>query len=96
MLRSYFVGHVGLELGGASIKGKDQLGVKYDSGSNYQSVRSKLKLNTKSIAVFVEIYIYKRFVLRDVYDVRDVCDSRNRRKCRKCRKHALGSLGRHC
>ena len=63
MLRSYFVGHVGLELGRASIKGKDQLGVGCNSGSNYQSVRSKLKLNTKSIAAFVEIYIYRRFIL---------------------------------
>ena len=35
MLRSYFVGYVGLELGRASIKGKDQLGVRCNSGSNY-------------------------------------------------------------
>ena len=35
LLRSYFVGHVGLELFRASIKGKDQLGVKCNSGSNY-------------------------------------------------------------
>ena len=62
MLRSYFVSHVGLELFRASIKGKDQLGVRYNSGGNYQLVRLKLKLNTKSIAAFVEIYIYKRFV----------------------------------
>ena len=68
MLRSYFVGHVGLELGGASIKGKDQLGVGCNSGGNYQSVRSKLKLNTKSIAVFVEIYIHKRFILCSLLD----------------------------
>ena len=35
MLRSYSVGHVGLELGRASIKGKDQLGVGCNSGGNY-------------------------------------------------------------
>ena len=67
-LRSYFVGHVGLELFGASVKGKDQLGVGCSSGGNYQSVRSKLKLNTKSIAAFVEIYIHKRFV-HDPFDL---------------------------
>ena len=64
VLRSYFVSHVGLELFRASVKGKGQLGVRCNSGSNYQLVRSKLKLNTKSIAAFVEIYIYKRFILR--------------------------------
>ena len=68
MLRSYYVGHVGLELGGASVKGKDQLGAGCNSGGNYQSVRSKLKLNTKSIAVFVEIYIHKRFILCSLLD----------------------------
>ena len=62
MLRSYYVGHVGLELGRASIKGKGQLGARCNSGGNYQSVRSKLKLNTKSKVAFVEIYIHKRFV----------------------------------
>ena len=31
VLRSYYVGHVGLELFGASIKGKDQLGVECNS-----------------------------------------------------------------
>ena len=35
VLRSYFVGHVGLELFRASIKGKDQLGVGCNSGGNY-------------------------------------------------------------
>ena len=35
MLRSYSVGHVSLELGKVSIKGKDQLGARYNSGSNY-------------------------------------------------------------
>ena len=87
---------MGLELFGASVKGKDQLGAGCNSGGNYQSVRSKLKLNTKSKVAFVEIYIHKRFILHDACDVCDVCDSRVRRRCRKCRTCCLRYQGRHC